>query len=358
MARLPPEPALEPDLPIVDPHHHLWLQSPDDLAMRQGDDNPFNHVRRAIPRYLFDELHEDLTEGHNVIATVYAECGSMYRADPSDPMRVVGEIEFANGVAAIYASGRFGPLRACAGIMGYADLMLGGAVREVLEAQIMAGGGRFRGIRNRLTHDPHVPMFEHGNPGLMVDVKFREGLAVLGELGLTFDAWLLEPQIPQLVELARAFPDQPIVLDHTGAPLGIGPYAGRGEEVFARWKANIADLADCGNVFMKLGGLGMPICGFPSFRQDPPATSEQLAREWRPWFETAIELLGVHRCMFESNYPTDGGTGSYSTLWNAFKRICGEASADEKAALFAGTAAQFYRLDVALQKEAKQKPLP
>lgn len=220
MAKLPPEPALEPELPIVDPHHHLWLETPADTAARLGDENPFNHVRREIPRYLFDKLHEDLTEGHNVIATVYAECGSMYRADQADPMRVVGEVEFANGVAAIYASGRFGPLRACAGIVGYAELMLGEGVRPVLEAQIAAGGGRFRGIRNHLTHDPHIAMFAHGNPALMAEPKFREGFAVLGELGLTYDAWLLEPQIPQLLELSRAFPDQPIVLDHTGAPLG------------------------------------------------------------------------------------------------------------------------------------------
>ena len=308
--KLPPEPALEPDLPIVDPHHHLWLETPADTASRQGDENPFNHVRREIPRYLFDELHEDLTKGHNVIATVYAECGSMYRADPADPMRVVGEVEFANGVAAMYASGRFGPMRACTGIVGYAELMLGGAVRDVLEAQIAAGGGRFKGIRNHLTHDPHVPMFAHGNPALMAEPKFREGFAVLGDLGLTYDAWLLEPQIPQLAELARAFPDQPIVLDHTGAPLGVGHYSGRREEVFARWKANIAGLATCENVFIKLGGLGMPINGFPSFRKDPPASSEQLAREWRPWFETAIEAFGARRCMFESNYPTDGGSGS------------------------------------------------
>lgn len=344
MAKLPPEEALDPGLPIVDPHHHLWLETPADTAARQGDENPFNHVRREIPRYLFEELHEDLTAGHNVIATVYAECGSMYRADPDDPMRVVGEVEFANGVAAMFASERFGPVRACAGIVGYAELMLGSAVREVLEAQIAAGGGRFRGIRNHLTHDPHVAMFAHGNPALMAEPKFREGFAVLGDLGLTYDAWLFEPQIPQLVALARAFPDQPIVLDHTGAPLGVGHYAGRREEVFARWKASITALATCENVFIKLGGLGMPINGFPSFRQQPPATSEQLAQEWRPWFETAIEAFGAHRCMFESNYPTDGGSGSYSTLWNAFKRVCASASEQEKADLFAGTAARFYSL--------------
>jgi L-fuconolactonase len=344
VAKLPPEEVLDPELPIIDPHHHLWLETPADTAARQGDENPFNHVRREIPRYLFDELHEDLTCGHNVIATVYAECGSMYRADPGDPMRVVGEVEFANGVAAMFASGRFGPVRACAGIVGYAELMLGGAVRPVLEAQILAGGGRFKGIRNHLTHDPHITMFAHGNPALMADPTFREGFAVLGELGLTYDAWLFEPQIPQLVALARAFPDQPIVLDHTGAPLGAGHYAGRGEVVLSRWKANIAILAQCPNVYMKLGGLGMPINGFPSFRQSMAATSAQLAQEWRPWFETAIEAFGAHRCMFESNYPTDGGSGGYSTLWNAFKRVCASASEHDKADLFAGTAARFYSL--------------
>ncbi|MCB2064612.1 MAG: amidohydrolase family protein [Novosphingobium sp.] len=344
MAKLPPELALEPDLPIVDPHHHLWLELPEDTAARQGDENPYNHVRREVPRYLFEELHEDLTCGHNLVATVYAECGSMYRAEGPDAMKPVGEVEFANGVAAIYASGRFGALRACAGIVGYAELLQGACVRDVLEAQIAAGGGRFKGIRNHLTHDPHIPMFAHGNPALMSDPTFREGFAVLGDLGLTYDAWLFEPQIPQLVDLARAFPQVPIVLDHTGAPLGIGHYAGRSDEVFARWKANIAALATCENVFMKLGGLGMPINGFPSFRQSPPASSQQLAEEWRPWFDAAIGAFGASRCMFESNYPTDGGSGSYSVLWNAFKRVCAGASPDEKSALFAGTAARFYGL--------------
>ena len=346
MAKLPPEEALEPDLPIVDPHHHLWLETQADSAMRQGDANPYNHVRRSIPRYMFEELHEDLTAGHNVIATVYAECGSMYRADADDPMKVVGEVEFAGGVAAMYASGRFGNIRACAGIVGYAELMLGAAVRDVLEAQIAAGSGRFKGIRNHLTYDRHIPMFAHGNPNLMGEAKFREGFAQLAPLGLTFDAWLFESQIGDLVTLARDFPDTAIVLDHTGAPLAIGYYADKRAEVFASWKRGIGALAECSNVMVKLGGLGMPISGFPSFRQTPPATSAQLAEEWRPWFETCIEAFGANRCMFESNYPTEGGSGSYSTVWNAFKRVARGASADEKADLFCNTAARFYGIDL------------
>ncbi len=351
MAKLPPEEALEPDLPIVDPHHHLWLELPEDTAKRVGDANPYNHVRREILRYLFEELHEDLTCGHNVVATVYAECGSMYRADVNDPMRVVGEVEFASGVAAMYASGRFGKIRACAGIVGYAELMLGAAVREVLEAQIAAGSGRFRGIRNHLTYDRHIPMFAQGNPHIMADAKFREGFAQLAPLGLTFDAWLFESQLGELVDLARAFPETPIVVDHTGAPLGIGYYADKGAEVFASWKQGILALAECPNVMVKLGGLGMPISGFPSFRQDPPATSQQLADEWRPWFETWIEAFGTHRCMFESNYPTEGGSGSYSTVWNAFKRVAQGATEDEKANLFGNTAARFYGLDLDFLKD-------
>ena len=166
MSKLPPEEALEPDLPIVDPHHHLWLELPEDTAKRIGDANPYNHVRREIPRYLFEELHEDLTCGHNVVATVYAECASMYRADAADPMRVVGEVEFAGGVAAMYASGRFGQgpcLRRDRRLCG--THAMGAAVRDVLEAQIAAGSGRFKGIRNHLTYDQHITMFAQGSPG-------------------------------------------------------------------------------------------------------------------------------------------------------------------------------------------------
>ena len=338
---------LDPDLPIVDPHHHLWFETAESLARRAPKAvNPYSFVRHRVPRYLFDEVAADVTDGHRIVATVYAECGSMYRAGGAAAMKPVGEVEHAAGVAAIADSGGYLATRLCAGIVGHADLTLGHAVEDVLTAQLASGGGRFRGIRHVSAFDPDIPLFAGAPPRLLFDERFREGLATLGRLGLSFDAWMLEPQLGDLVDLARAFPDVPIILNHLGSPLGFGAYEVRRESRFAAWLASIRRLSECDNVTVKLGGLGMPICGFPSYRQDPPATSEQLAEEWRPYVDAAIEAFGADRCMFESNYPTDAGSASYRTLWNAFKRLAGGASADEKAALFSATAARVYRLDL------------
>jgi L-fuconolactonase len=341
------EPIIEPDLPIVDPHHHLWFVNAAARAAMAGVDNPYYHVRRAKPRYLFDELLADLNSGHNIRATVYAECHSMYRRGGPGAMRSVGEVEFVNGVAAMSASGAFGDIKVCAGIVGNADLMLGEAVEAVLEAQVQAGGGRFRGIRHVTTSDPDAALANCGGanpPHILLDTAFRAGFRRLNEMGLSFDAYLFEPQLPELVDLARAFPEAPIILNHTGTPLSYGLYAGTREMRFPIWRRSIQALAACENVVVKLGGLGMPICGFPSFLASPPATSEQLAAEWKPYIETCIEAFGADRCMFESNYPTESGSGDYPTLWNAFKRLAAQASTDEKTALFSGVATRVYRL--------------
>lgn len=339
------EAALEPDLPIVDPHHHLWDRRPVP-APDAPVEHRFQEITRDYPRYLLDELIADCRgAGHNVVATVFVECRAMYAADAPEPLAPVGEVEFVNGVAAMSASGTYGPFRACAGIVGRADLMLGDAVAPVLEA-LVAASPRFRGIRNSASWDadPAVlgPLNRTG-PGLYSDPVFRAGFARLAEHRLSFDAWLLEPQLPDLVDLARAFPEQPIVLDHVGTPLGIASYRGRREERFATWAANIRALAACPNVVVKLGGLPMPFCGF-EWDAAPPATSEQFAEAWRPYLETAIEAFGPDRAMFESNFPVDKLNCPYGTLWNAFKRLTAGASADEKAALFAGTARRVYRL--------------
>ena len=347
MAVASPEPILEPDLLIVDPHHHLW----DGRDLSFGDTGPPRHgfeaVIRRAPRYLLDELLADLRRGHDVRATVYIECGSMYRADGPEHLRCVGETEFVNGVAAMTASGGYGDIRACAGIVGRADFTLGDRSAEVLDAHIAAGGGRFRGVRQSASADadPQVlgPLNRTG-PGLYASDAFRGGFRHLAPRGLSFDAWLLEPQLPDLVGLARAFPDTSIILDHVGTPLGIASYAGRLQERFPIWRENIQALAQSPNVAVKLGGLAMAFCGFPSFLQEPPASSGQLAAEWRPYIETCIEAFGVERCMFESNFPVDLGSCTYDVLWNALKRLAQGASPDEKAALFSRTAARVYRL--------------
>ena len=342
------ETILEPDLPIVDPHHHLWDRPAALLAALPPPRHGFEHVIRMSPRYLLDELLADMKRGHNVRATVFLECGSMYRAGGPAQMRPVGETEFVNGVAAMGASGLYGEVRPCAGIVGHADCNLGDGVSEVLEAHIAAGGGRFRGIRQSASSDPDTgvlgPLARQGG-GLYLSDKFRSGFGRLAKHGLSFDAWLLEPQLPDLIDLARKFEDTPIVLDHVGTPLGIASYQGRREERFPVWRDNIRQLAKSPLVTVTLGGLAMVFPGFPSFMSDPPAPSTQLAAEWKPYLETCIEAFGAERCMFESNFPVDIGSCSYDVLWNAFKVFAKGYSADEKTALFSGAATRFYRLE-------------
>ena len=342
------EDILEPELPIIDPHHHLWDRTPLRTPVPRPA-HPFYEAIADVQRYLLPELLADTGSGHNIRATVFLECHAMYRADGPESLKCVGETEFVNGVAAMSASGIYGETRACAGIVGNADLRLGDAVEDVLRAHIHVAGGRFRGIRNSTSYnaDPEVlgPLAGR-NDGLYRDASFRAGFKVLHKLGLSFDAWLLEPQLPDVIELAQAFPDTSIVLDHVGTPLGIASYKERREERFPIWRDNIRKLAKCENVVVKLGGLAMAFCGFPSFMSKPAAHSEQLAREWKPYIETCIEAFGPQRCMFESNFPVDIGSCSYPVLWNAFKRIAHSYSATEKTALFFGTAARVYRLKI------------
>jgi L-fuconolactonase len=261
---------------------------------------------------------------------------------------VVGETEFVAGVAAMADSGRYGPVRACEAIVGRADLSLGAAVADVLKAHIAAGGGRFRGIRHAAGWDAsdevrnsHTEPSEH----LYLEPAFREGFARLAPNGLSFEAWQYHTQLPDLLDLARAFPDTKIMLDHVGGPLGIGPYAGRRDEIFQDWRANIRALGQCPNVWVKLGGLGMAICGFEHHRRAVLPDSAELAGAWRPYIETCIEAFGPKRGMFESNFPVDKVSCSYEALWNAFKRIASGASAAEKARLFKASARDFYRMD-------------
>ena len=323
------EDAIEPALPIVDPHHHLW-------------DRP------GWP-YLLDRLLDDLNTGHNIVATVFVQCRAMHRAGGPEAMRPVGETEFVNGIAAMSASGGYGPAKVAAGIVGHVDLLLGDAARPVLEAHIAAGGGRFRGIRHITAwdEDPTVMNPAYQPPRLALsEPAFRAGFAHLAPLGLSFDAWLYHPQIDQLADLARAFPETAIVLNHVGGPLGIGAYAGRRDEVFRDWSAAIGRLAACPNVMIKLGGLGMRIGGFELERRPEPPSSEELATLWRPYVETCIEAFGPSRAMFESNFPVDKGSYSYGVFWNACKLLAKGAGAAEKDALFRTAAARFYRLDL------------
>ncbi len=320
------EETLEPDLEICDPHHHLW-------------DYPEN-------RYLLEELLEDTTSGHNVVSTVFMECGSMYRSGGLESLQPIGETEFVNGIAAMSASGQYGPSRACAGIVGFADLTLGAAVGDVLDRH-MSVSERFRGIRHAAGWDPSEEVRNsHTNPTqhLYLDQTFQEGFTELGKRNLTFDAWLYHPQIGDLTQLARAFPDQVIVFDHFGGPLGIHAYAGKRSEIFDYWREAVVELATCANVVAKLGGLVMPINGFGFHKREAPATSIELVEATRPYYMHMIELFGVERCMFESNFPVDKASCSYNVLWNSFKRLAEGFSSSEKASLFHDTATRVYSI--------------
>lgn len=327
--RLLEEAVLEPELPIVDAHHHLW-----------------DH---ASGRYFLPDMLEDLSSGHNIRATVAVECHAMYREDATPALRPVGETEFLNGAAAMSASGAYGRCRVAAGIVAHADLCLGAAVRPVLEAHARAAGGRLRGVRySAVWHPDPAARGSLARPPAYVlgDPKFRAGFAELGPLDLSFDAWVYHTQIAEVVDLARCFPETRIVLNHIGGVIGIGPYAERREEVRAEWLASLGPLADCANVSVKLGGMGMRLFGFDFAQRALPPSSVELADSWRSYIAPCLQLFGAQRCMFESNFPVDKGSFSYGVLWNAFKRLaddCGLTAAQKEAA-FSGTARQVYRL--------------
>ncbi|MFA6219859.1 MAG: amidohydrolase family protein [Erythrobacter sp.] len=346
------EDILEPDLPIVDPHHHLWDLRPLMAAFPEPRHDFIKAIAGAAC-YTFDALHADTHSGHNIVATVFMECGAFYDASRTEAFKPVGEVEFVNGVAAQGASGLYGDWRPCAAIVGHADLTLGDAVKPVVEALIAAGNGRFCGIRHAAAWDadPDVlgPPF-HAPQGLYGSDAFRAGFAAYAGYGLSFDAWLLEPQLGDVLDLAKAFPEQRIVLDHCDTPLNIASYRGKLHQNFDRWRHSIHALAECPNVSVKLGGLAMAFCGMP---EDGPAMghgSEYLAALWRPYIDTCIDAFGADRAMFESNYPVDRWGASYPVLWNAFKRLAQGASKDEKHALFAGTAARTYAIEALLAR--------
>lgn len=324
------EKVVDADLPIIDAHHHLW--------------------ENANGRYLIHEIAADIEEGgHRVLGTVHVQARSMIRAKGPAELAVIGETEFVRGVAAMSASGGYGPAQICAGIVGETDFRLGDAVGAVLDAHIAAGGGRFRGIRQNTTwlaeeelsrHLPHAH-----DQGVLKDPAFRRGFAQLAPRDLSFDAWVFHTQLDELISLAAAFPDTRIVMNHVGGRLGIGSYAFRYEEERARWEASLRELAKHPNVHLKIGGLGMVYGGFGFHALPGPLDSDTLARVWKPFIMTGIEAFGPERCIMESNFPVDRQTCSYRVLWNALKKAAAGFSAEERLAMFYRNARSFYRLD-------------
>ena len=322
------EPIRDPELPIIDPHHHLWL--------RDGN------------VYLLPELLTDIASGHNVIATVFEECHSMYRATGPEEEQSLGETEFVTGIAAMADSGTFGTTRVCARMVGRVDLMLGDRARPLLERHMIASGGRFAGIRQSTAWDASDRVHKVvPTPGMLLDTTFRAGFAALSALGLVFDAWVYHTQLHEVADLAAAFPNTRIVLNHIGSPILGGPYASGRAQVFGDWREGMTGLAKRPNVIVKLGAIPIRLSGVGDAPKDTPPTSEEVAAAWRPWLETCIELFGADRCMFESNFPVQKRWCSYQVVWNTFKRVAAKVSATEKAALFAGTAARVYGVSTA-----------
>jgi L-fuconolactonase len=323
------EEILEPDLPIVDAHHHLWME-------------PANH-------YLLDDLLADLGTGHRIVATVFAQCHFGYRDSGSVHLRAVGETERIEAIRR-EAWLRRPHSRPCAGIIGFADLLDADTLDEVLDAHLAAAPAHFRGVRQSVARDRHFPegiVLRPAPAGMLSDRGFRRSIGKLERRNLTFDAMLYHEQIPELTSLAREIDEATIVLDHIGCPLGVGPYRGRERETFAAWRRDMRELAACPNVHVKIGGRGMIITGAEHHLKDLPPTSADLAAAWRPYFDVCVKAFGAARCMFESNFPVDKAMYSYAVLWNAFKKLAADASPAEKTALFGGTAARVYRLTLA-----------
>ncbi len=315
---------LDPTLPICDAHHHLWERPPNG--------------------YLLDDLLQDLRAGHNIVSTVAVECHHAYRHDGAEELKPVGEVEFLDSVANRVAADSTIKTRIAAAIVGHADLTLGDAVAPVLEAHIAASPKRLHAIRHSTTWDGSGALRNEAAQGLLADGKFRAGFAWLRRLNLSFEAWVYHPQLAEVAELARAFPEVTIVLNHIGAPLGVGPYAGKRDEVFRVWSHGIVEVANYPNVVVKLGGVGSLRSGYDWHERALKPPSEELAQVLKPCFEHCVEKFGVERCMFESNFPVEKASNHYVNLWNAFKRMTKNYRAGERAALFHDTAARVYRI--------------
>ena len=326
------EEIVEPERPIIDPHHHLWR----------------NHrsLNRSID-YDLNDLWADTESGHNIIATVFVECGADYRSSGPESLRPVGETDYVKSAADLSILGASEGRPPIKGIVSHVDLRLGAAVEEVISAQIDAGEGLLKGVRHATAYYPDPPAvdryagrIEH----LMMLKEFREGFARLAPAGLSYDAWLLHPQIRELTDLAEAFPETIIIFDHFGGPLGIGPYQGKQRDIFPQWQRDVQQLSKCANVVAKLGGLAMPINGWGWDEREMPASSDELVAAHQDYYLHTIDCFGPERCMFESNFPVDKASISYAVLWNAFKKLARSYSPEEKDSLFYKTAAEVYRI--------------
>ena len=324
------EPIIEPGIRIVDAHHHLF--------------------DRPNLRYLLDDFLGDAAAGHHIVGSVYVETQAMVRARGPAHLSSLGEIEFANGMGAMSSSGRYGDARVCAAIVGFADLSAGDRIAELLDKAQAAAPERFRGVRQMTFAHPGEALKKllavRFPEGILKSDGFRQGLRQVASRGLSFDATVFHTQIPELAELADAFPDTTMVLNHLGMAMGYGLDADGRAEVFREWRTQMIELARRPNVVCKVGGLGMPFWGFGLEARKDVLGFTELADHWRPYVETGIEIFGANRCLMESNFPLEGVSCGYVPFWNAMKHIVRDASPAEKSALFHDTAVRVYRIDL------------
>ena len=320
----------DPDLPIIDAHHHLFAR---------------NHWAGGVP-YLLPEFAADLASGHNVVSTVYVECGTLDRTDGPEHLRGLGEAAFVAVMARLAETGAFGPARMCEALVAHADLMRGDVLPEVLDGLDSASEGRLRSIRCATNWDADQNLAPGTRPfgqrWLMAEPAFRDGVRLLAARGLAYDAWQYYPQLPELADLAAAIPEATIIAGHCGGLVGRNAYAG--PDNFSHWRAAVIELARRPNVVMKLGGLSHDRTGFGYGGRPQRPSADELVADWGPYIETCVEAFGADRCLFESNFPVDAVAADYRTLWTVFKRTVAGCSDDEKRALFAGTARRVYRL--------------
>lgn len=315
------EEIIAPDQPIFDSHHHLW--------------------NRPEGRYVVSDFMQDVSRGHDIRASLFVQCRTGYRTGGPKELQPVGEIE------TILDWGHHSPSHPV-GIVAFADLQLGAAVRPVLEALVERSGGKLRGIRNTTAYHAHPAVQSNPIPppdGLLRSDAFRTAAKAVGELGLCLDIWAYQSQLDEVAALAHALPELTIILDHCGGPLGVGPYRKDDPETFREWREALERVAQLSNTRIKLGGFGLSVMGYEYFREPKPPHSARLAADWAPYVETCIKIFGTKRSMFESNFPVDKGQFSYAVLWNAFKRLSAAKTREECDDLFWRSAARCYGVD-------------
>lgn len=290
--------------------------------------------------YLTQDYVADLADVAEVVGLVHVEAGWVVK-EPTGP---VDETRWVDGLAPV---GNVGML----GIVANADLTLGERVEDVLVAHLEAST-RVRGIRDLLAwHPSREIMNTTDDPERSRQADFRRGFEMFSKYGLNFETSIFSTQLTEMVELARTFPEQPILVCHMATPVAVGGpigEVGRTADERARirgeWAEGIARLAECANVWMKLSGLLMPICGFGFERRSARPSVDELVATVGPFIDHVIDAFGPERCMFGSNFPVDKPSAPLPTLLQAYRLIVEGLPDEAQNRLFVGTAQEFYRL--------------